>query len=202
MKNLLKLNSLRLYVNLFNFLGLSMKIAVICWGSLFWDKGSLKTLGDWKNDGPELPLEFCRISSHGKSKERVTLALNESSSLCVTYWDLMAASDLKSARNNLRDREGAVTDDIHTFTRNQNPLSAVAKQIESWLVHHPEVDAVVWTGLESNWAQLRRNKFSPEDLVQYLESKKDSMTKIKEYFEKAPPQMQTVGRDVFTKWLS
>ena len=160
----------------------------------------MKTLGEWKNDGPELPLEFCRISSPRKSKERVTLVLDESSKLCVTYWDLMAATDLKSARNNLRDREGTVTDDIHTFTRNQNPLSVVAKQIEIWLADHPEVDAVVWTGLESNWAQLRKTKFSAEDLVQYLESKKDSLTKIKEYFEKAPPQVQTVGRDVFTKW--
>jgi len=177
-----------------------MKIAVICWGSLFWDKGSLKTLGDWKNDGPELPLEFCRISSHGKSKERVTLVLNESSPLCVTYWDMLLATDLKTARNNLRDREGVVTDDIHTFTRNQNPLSAIAKQIETWLVDHPEVDAVVWTGLESNWAQIRKKKFSSEDLVQYLDSKKDSIAKIKEYFEKAPPQVQTAGREVFSKW--
>ena len=83
---------------------------------------------------------------------------------------------------------------------NQNPLSAVAKQIETWLVGHPEVDAVVWTGLESNWAQIRKKKFSPEDLVQYLDSKKDSIAKIKEYFEKAPAQVQTVGREFFTKW--
>ncbi len=177
-----------------------MKIAVICWGSIYWDKGSLKTRGDWKNDGPELPLEFCRISSPGKSKERVTLVLNECSKLCLTYWDLMSATDLKTARNNLRDREGSVTDDIHTFTRGQNPLSVISKQIESWLVGHPEVDAVVWTGLDSNWAQFRKNKFSIEDLVQYLESKKDSIAKIKEYFEKAPPQSQTVGREVFTEW--
>lgn len=177
-----------------------MKIAVICWGSLYWDKGSLKTLGDWKNDGPELPLEFCRISSHGKSKERLTLVLNESSEMCMTFWDLMSATDLKTARNNLRDREGTVTDDIETFTRNQNPLSLSAKQIETWLAHHPEVDAVVWTGLNSNWHELRKTKFSTEDLIQYLDSKKDSITKIKEYFEKAPAQVQTVGRQAFTKW--
>lgn len=127
-----------------------MKIAVICWGSIFWDKGSLKTQGDWKNDGPELPLEFCRISSFGKSKERVVLALNESSSMCVTCWDIMVATDLKTARNNLRDREGAVTDDIQIFTRNQNPLSVAAVQIDLWLKNHPDIEAVVWTGLESN----------------------------------------------------
>jgi hypothetical protein len=177
-----------------------MNIAVICWGSLFWDKGSLKTKGEWKNDGPELPLEYCRISSHGKSKERLTLVINESSKMCVTYWDLLVASDLKTARNNLRDREGAVTDDIETFTRNQNPLSVSAKQIESWLLDHPEVDAVVWTGLTSNWREIRRTKFSTEDLVHYLDSKKSSLTKIKEYFDKTPTQVQTVGREVFVKW--
>ena len=119
--------------------------------------------------------------------------------MCVTYWDLMAANDLKAAVINLRDREGAVTDDIHTFTRNQNPLSASAKQIEIWLEQHPEVDAVVWTGVSSNWLELRKTKFSNEDFVQYLESKKSSMAKIKEYFDKAPAQSQTMTRDVFMK---
>jgi hypothetical protein len=177
-----------------------MNIAVICWGSLFWDKGSLKTTGEWKNDGPELPLEYSRISSYGKSKERVTLVLSESGEMCVTYWDLMAAKDLKTARNNLRDREGSVTDDIHTYLRGQNPLSPVAIQIESWLADHSEVDAVVWTGLESNWSEFRRKEFSVDDFVQYLESKKNSINKIKEYFEKVPTQSQTATWGVFTKW--
>lgn len=179
-----------------------MKIAVICWGSVFWDKGSLKTLGTWKNDGPELPLEFCRISSPGRSKERVTLALNESSAMCVTYWDVIAASDLKTARNNLRDREGAVTDDIETFMRGQNPLSASAVQIDKWLVNHPEIEAVVWTGLASNWSKIRGVNFSTEDLVKYLDAKKGSMAKTKESFDKAPAQIQTVGREVFMKWCT
>lgn len=178
-----------------------MKIAVICWGSIFWDKGSLKTQGEWKKDGPELPLEFSRISSHGKSKERITVVLNESGRPCVTYWDLMAATDLKTARNNLRDREGTVTDDIHFFTKGQNPLSVEAVQIESWLVSHPEIDAVVWTGLTSNWSEFRNNDYSAGDLIQYLDSKKNSIAKIKEYFEKAPPQIQTAGREVFMKWF-
>lgn len=178
-----------------------MKIAVICWGSTFWDKGSLKTLGEWKNDGPELPLEFCRISSPGKPKERLTLVLNEASQKCTTYWDIISATDLKSARNSLRDREGAVTDDIHTFIRNQNPLSNIAVQIESWLGHHLEIEAVVWSGVESNWEKIRHTKFTPEDLVQYLDSKKQSILKIKEGFDKTPPQIQTIGREVFVNWF-
>lgn len=177
-----------------------MKIAVIGWGSILWDKGSLKTTGEWKNDGPALPLEFSRISSPGKPKERLTLILSDTGTNCVTYWDLMAAKDLKTARNNLRDREGSVTDDIHIFTRNQNPLSLVAIQIDAWLAGHPEVDAVVWTGVGSNWLELRHKEFSDEDLIQYLESKKSSISRIKENFERTPEQLQTNGKTVFMKW--
>ena len=178
-----------------------MNIAVICWGSMLWDKGSLKTSGDWKKDGPELPLEFCRISSPGKSKERLTLVLSETGTKCVTFWDLMVATDLKSARNNLRDREGAVTDDIQTFIRNQNPLSLEALQIDAWLMEHPEVEAVVWTGVKSNWRELRNKEFSGADLIQYLESKKSSIARTKEQFERTPEQLKTVGTDVFVKWF-
>lgn len=177
-----------------------MKIAVIGWGSIIWDKGSLKTTGDWRHDGPELPLEFCRISSPGKSKERLTLVLSEIGTKCITYWDLMAATDLKTARNNLRDREGAVTDDIEIYLRDQNPLSRAAVHMESWLKGHPEVDAVIWTGVSSNWRLLRNKDFSKEDLIQYLDSKKSSIARIKENFDKTPEQLQTMGKDVFVKW--
>jgi hypothetical protein len=177
-----------------------MKIAVICWGSIFWDKGCLKTTGAWKNDGPELQLEFCRISSQGKPKERVTLALSESGQKCLTFWDLMAADDLKSAKRNLKDREGCPMDDIHTYTRNKNPLSHTEKQIETWLTQHEEIEAVVWTGLTSNWSECRNVAFSNDDLVKYLDSKKHSIHKIKEYFDLVPSQLQTKGREVFTKW--
>lgn len=177
-----------------------MKIAVICWGSLYWDKGCLKTSAAWKNDGPELQLEFCRISSHGQSKERVTLVLSESGQMCVSYWDLMAASDLKSAIKNLKDREGCPMGDIHSFRRNQNPLSDIDKQIELWLADHQEVEAVIWTGLTSNWPRYRNAAFTIEDFVLYLNSKKHSIATIKQYFEKVPAQSQTVASEVFTKW--
>jgi len=177
-----------------------MKIAVICWGSLYWDKGNLGTTGNWKNDGPSLKLEFCRLSSFGKSKERVTLALSDMGDLCVTYWDLMAASDLKAARKNLKDREGCPMGDIHFFSRNQNPLSNVDKQMETWLADHLEVDAVIWTGLTSNWSKYRSGHFTAQDFIQYLNSKKDSIVEIKHYFEKVPAQLQTTGREVFNKW--
>jgi hypothetical protein len=177
-----------------------MRIAVICWGSLFWDKGCLKTSGNWKDDGPQMPLEFCRISSPGKSKERVTLALSESSAMVPTYWDVIQFQDAKSAKKNLRDREGCPMGDIHSFGRNQNPLSIIDQQIEIWLKDHSEVDLVIWTGLTSNWTKVRNTEFSITELVKYLDSKKSNLSEIKQYFQRVPAQVQTEGREAFMKW--
>ena len=91
-------------------------------------------------------------------------------------------------------------DDIHSLSRNQKPLSETGKQIESWLSKHPKIDAVIWTGLTSNWFDRRNINFSYNDLVQYLNSKKETIGLIKQYFDKAPAQTQTVAREVFMKW--
>jgi hypothetical protein len=59
-----------------------MKIAVLAWGSLIWDRRDLQIVGDFEANGPVLPLEFCRISGGG----RLTLVVNERyGQLCKTY---------------------------------------------------------------------------------------------------------------------
>ena len=49
------------------------RIACLGWGSLCWQPEELKTLGGWRNDGPNLPLEFTRASDEGKG--RLTLVI-------------------------------------------------------------------------------------------------------------------------------
>lgn len=39
------------------------QIAIIGWGSLVWDPRDLPIESPWHDDGPELPIEFARISS-------------------------------------------------------------------------------------------------------------------------------------------
>jgi hypothetical protein len=46
-------------------------IACIGWGSLIWDKCDLDVDGEWRSDGPMLPVEFACQSSDG----RITLVL-------------------------------------------------------------------------------------------------------------------------------
>ncbi len=38
-----------------------MKIAILGWGSLIWDRRDLQIAGDWQQGGPVLPIEFSRI---------------------------------------------------------------------------------------------------------------------------------------------
>jgi hypothetical protein len=80
-----------------------MKIAILGWGSLIWDRRDLKVAADFVAGGPILPVEFCRISADG----RLTLVIEEThGSLCATYHAPSVYDDLRFARENLSLREG------------------------------------------------------------------------------------------------
>ena len=49
-----------------------MRIAIIAWGSLVWDPRTLQIKGDWVASGPELDIEFSRVSKDG----RLTLVID------------------------------------------------------------------------------------------------------------------------------
>lgn len=50
------------------------KIAILAWGSLYWDKRTLAIQSEWNEDGPTLPIAFSRISKDG----RLTLVIDPS----------------------------------------------------------------------------------------------------------------------------
>src|SRR4051812_6853424 len=83
-----------------------MKIAVLGWGSLVWKPERLRTTVHFSNDGPTLPIEFCRTSMDG----RLTLVINETyGASCVSYHAESSFRNLKAAIENLRIREGMPT---------------------------------------------------------------------------------------------
>jgi hypothetical protein len=83
-----------------------MKIAVLGWGSLIWKPEGLQTTGSFLNDGPTLPIEFCRTSQDG----RLTLVIDGTHGApCVTYHAQSSFDALESAIENLRIREGMAT---------------------------------------------------------------------------------------------
>ena len=77
------------------------RIACIGWGSLVRDQRDLPVVGDWRNDGPMLPVEFARESGG----RRLTLVICDGVQPVQTYWCLLNVSDLSNAVSKLAKRE-------------------------------------------------------------------------------------------------
>ena len=81
-----------------------MKIAVLAWGSVVWERGVLEVAADFMPNGPHLPVEFCRVSGG----ERLTLVIDETfGATCPTYAAPSSFGDLSAAILNLWVREGS-----------------------------------------------------------------------------------------------
>lgn len=177
-----------------------MRIAVLGWGSLIWDQGDLNVEGNWKENGPKLPLEFCRLSSFGDERERVTLVIDEIIGVeCNSLWEIMKCNNLDEAKANLQKREGCLASGIHFLNRASQPKRNYEKNIHNFLSEE-NLDAVIWTALKSNWADKRKCEYSQTELWNYLNEKKGTLSYIDEYFTKAPSQVRTNGRITFEKF--
>ena len=133
-------------------MGPDVRIAVLAWGSLVWkprnDHGELSVAGDWQTDGPELPIEFARISYDG----RLTLILTPGyPHLSRVMWAISALEDLDEAIANLATREtNAPIDCIHGVGAGLTvgaPDPSVVETVSSWLDEKRYLDAAIWTGL-------------------------------------------------------
>jgi hypothetical protein len=176
-----------------------MNIAIVGWGSLIWRPGGLRIKTRWRLDGPKLPIEFARISRD----RRLTLVIHPGSKDQPTYWAVIEFRKLDEARGNLRERENAKNlKDIHYLTRNGDTAVGirpeVMERVKDWLAIHEDLQAVIWTGLPSNWKEKRKRDFIPEDAVNYLrelEAAKDqAFGRAREYVTHTPRQIQTSVR--------
>ncbi|HTU69563.1 MAG TPA: hypothetical protein VMF11_04505 [Candidatus Baltobacteraceae bacterium] len=174
-----------------------MKIAVLGWGSLIWCPGALAMKERWRPSGPTLEIEFARISSDG----RLTLVLHPSPTQVRTYWVLSACDSVAEARENLRRREGTRLDRIaHASLGDGSAVPSLhGSAICEWLQETAQLDAVIWTALETNWNEIRRAPFSCDDAVRYLEELRGSdeaaYRRAAEYIRNAPAQTQTPLRE-------
>src|SRR5665213_2395551 len=85
-------------------------MAIVClgWGSLIWDPQGFRTLGEWENDGPSLPLEFARQSGGG----RMTLVITDGKHMVPVLWARLDVPNIDQAVQALADREGTSTANI------------------------------------------------------------------------------------------
>jgi hypothetical protein len=177
-----------------------MRIAVLGWGSLVWDKRDLSIRGNFKTGGPRLPLEFSRKSSDG----RLTLVIDQNHGMppVPTRYAICRFRNLDDAICDLQHREGTNSQNIgfkSVSAKGRPPNSKVAdKAIADWLKKNQKtIDVVIWTNLGPN----DNFAFSGE-AEQYLKSLKGvCREKAREYIVRAPKEVKTPLRSQMIKWL-
>ena len=179
-----------------------MRIAILGWGSLIWDRRDLMLAGPFRPTGPSLPLEFSRVSLD----RRLTLVIDEDRGTpCATYAAPSIHTDLDQAIDNLRLREGMPGSegvgfiDTQGHTRNdtawQRHPRALAT-IQTWATRNG-YRSVIWTALASNFHEpdMAGVPFSVEAAMAYLAALDDErLGTALRYFRNAPPEIRTALR--------
>lgn len=167
-------------------------IACLGWGSLVWDPRELPIQHAWFEDGPFVPIEFARKSRDG----RVTLVLERSAILVRSLWAAMDATDIATARKDLRKREGVPEKNekkhIHSWsTGKRSP--ALIPGLSRW-ANARGVRHVVWTALPPTWNGIERTP-TPDEVVEYLRTLTGATRDNAErYIRSTPRQIDTTYR--------
>ena len=166
-----------------------MRIACLGWGSLIWDPRELSVVlsaGSWHGDGPALPIEFARQSSH----DRLTLVTLPEGTSVPTLWAEIYADDIDDARSKLALREGTLIERIGVWPfKTECPHSEI---IGCWATANG-IDAVMWTALGPKFDSKDDKIATLAQAIAYLRSlvNRGISGSAEEYVRKAPPQIST-----------
>lgn len=171
-------------------------IAVIAWGSLIWDLDILKphVHGLWRHRaGPELPLEFSRISAKRKRALAVCIDLMDGVP-CYTSVISSKRSSLAEARTDLARRERAPDGFIGAFctrTGQHWGRPQVVFKIAQWCRAGGWAGAV-WTDLHANFMAETGKLFSVAAGHEHLKSLEEkALDEAVRYIERAPETTNT-----------
>lgn len=169
-----------------------LRIACLGWGSLVWDPRGLPIVEPWSEDGPYAPVEFTRQSADG----RITLVIDPGASPVRLLWAQMRSTDLQSAREALRVREGISGNDwssrIGSWQR-QEVAPPNMPDLPSWVEAHG-LDAVIWTALRPKF-DGRDMSPSVDQVVEYLGGLTGTKREnARRYIECTPRQIETQYR--------
>ena len=163
-----------------------MKIGCLGWGSLLWKPGALRLAGPWQDDGPELAIEFCRVSDGGE----LATALCVNAPVVPVFWALLDADDLASACEMLKEREQIPehrSDGIGSLLVSPDGTGHLCQ----WALARG-LDAVVWTALPPRFDQIENRVPCERDVLGYLRSLQgETLAHARRYFEQVPRQIQT-----------
>lgn len=183
-----------------------MRIAILAWGSLLWDGGTKfdRWHDPWEYDGPQLRLEFSRISASRSGA--LTLVIDEEhGSPTSVAWSLSRRTGTDDAVCDLRAREGTTIENIGRIAVNpRKPRDEPENPIIVW-ARLKKLDSVVWTALNSNFEEKRKQPFSVSAAIAYLKTLDPAgKAKAAEYVWRAPMFVKTDLRSVLQRepWFS
>ncbi|VYT66837.1 hypothetical protein [Metakosakonia massiliensis] len=166
-----------------------MKIACLGWGSLIWKSGSLPVAGEWRHDGPSLPVEFCRVSDGG---ELATVLCMNAPAVPV-MWAWLSETQLDLACRALRQREAIPDercDDIGSLLVTGRPTGVIA----SWAAQRG-IEAVIWTDLPPASASIEGRVPALDEAVAYLNGLTgEAREHARDYISRVPAQIDTPYR--------
>lgn len=174
------------------------KIALLGWGSLLWDKRLEfdEHHEPWRFDGPELLLEFSRVSTSRKGALTLVVDLVNGAP-CQSAYAVSTRRDPDDAIADLRCREGTIMRHVGVYFRDgtRRGQPAVPDSIPQW-ADSQGIDVVVWTGLPSNFEKKVGRPFSVESAIRHLQSlPADVKPGAAEYVWRAPDLIVTPLRD-------
>jgi hypothetical protein len=175
-----------------------MKIACLGWGSLVWNAGVLRCVGGWREDGPELPLEFARTSQDG----RLTLVLVAGAQPVPCLWTELDYTAPHHAQEALAGREGCTLPGIGLWPGDAPAHSPGTEAVAAWAATKG-VGAVVWTALKPRFDGIDgKAPETAEAAVEYLGKLDEKrQAKAREYVERAPAQVRTAYRQAMERVL-
>lgn len=173
-----------------------MKIAIIGWGSLLWDRKEWfdSKHEEWQEGGPVLPIEFSRIS---RSRGNILTPVIDPrhGSQCPTAWCLSNREDFMDTICDIRQREGVLYKYINWIKFADNvhncPFPEIELIISNWMASK-YIDVTVWTGTQPNFQRITGNRFSIQTAFEYIQtSNMIANPKWIDYLSKLPSFVST-----------
>lgn len=165
---------------------------IVClgWGSLIWSPRSLPHDGEWREDGPRLPIEFARVASD----QRLTLVIHDESPPVNVLWTRMTSSSLDEAVEALSVREKCSRESIGFWSETRSSPHPKVPAVEGW-AQEREIKAVVWTALRPGFPGTRGTPITWPEALDHLNGLEGTERAVaEEYVRKAPIQTATPYR--------